>query len=220
MAIIHNHTKNRVNICCGEFSVDLKADESIEITEENLNGKTELYISLVGFTHVREKLVEEVKKEKIRNRYYLNVEIQRRFPLITVLDIKNLSEVTLEAEEIPLRTIMIFKTAYLQRIRCRINHIEFADVQYMFFCEQDKQDFLRLMRWGCAFAFPVALIAILGMIGTIFNNQDGIIEKITISLLCLGIAVVGFSDLYYTIKAKKWEAFNTENITPYDEPLK
>ena len=61
-----------------------------------------------------------------------------------------------------------------------------------------------MMRFGTSITLPIAVLAIFTIIGFIFCDGSAW-EKVFASLFPLGIALIGFSDLYYTVKAKKWD---------------
>ena len=204
MVKITNHTKRVVTVYNDIFSVNLDIDETAQISEDVLNRNPEFYVRYLSLKEAKKETEFDLKKDGIRFRTYLHFEIKTLFPVITVLNLENVSEVELKEDDVVLRSLLLIKTVCLKRILCKCDQVEPDNMRFLFLNEDDKAKFLKMMRLGTAITLPIAILATLSLILYIFSNCS-VWEKIFVSLFFLGVALLGFSDLYYTVKAKKWE---------------
>ena len=204
MVKITNHTKRVVTVYNGAFSVNLDINETAQISEDVLNQNSEFFVRYLSLKEAKKETEFDLKKDGIRFRTYLHFEIKTLFPVITVLNLENVSEVELKEDDVVLRVLLLIKTVHLKRIICKCDQTEPDNIKCMFLNEDDKAKFLKLMRFGTAITLPIAVLATLLLIATLLYENDDM-HKIRISFFLLGIALLGFADLYFTVKAKKWE---------------
>ena len=204
MITISNHTGNTVNIYNNHFSVQLCADKTIDVSEESLMGDFELHFYYNGPKNMRRKVEEGLEKGGIRKKVYYKYEIVYEFPVATVLNVENLSQLILEAEEVSLRKLLLFKTVHIKKIICKSTPYELAKTKFEFFNEEDKRHFIKLMRFVSAITFPAALLAIFALLAALIMTEYTVMEKITFTVFLLGFIIVALEDFYYTIKARNW----------------
>ena len=219
MITISNHTGNTVNIHNNNFSAQLCADKTIEVSKESLMGDFELHFYYNGPKNMRRKVEKGLENGGIRKKVYYKYEIIYQFPVATVLNVENLSQVILDADEVSLRKLLLFKTVHIEKIICNSTPCELAKPKFEFFNEEDKRRFLKLMRFGSAITFPAALLAIFSLLAALITEYT-VMEKITIAVFLLGFIIVALEDTYYTIKARNWGISEIWRRRDDSKPLK
>lgn len=212
MVTIKNVTDKAINIYNDVFFINIAPNKTAEIDDDILSENSEFYFVYPGPKESLQKVDSGFDvTEGARKRLAFKYEIQNIFSVATVLDLKGLTDVQVKMEDVKLRQLLIFKTVQFKRLIVECASSKTIKPRYAFMNQDDKERFLRLMRFGNVLTFPIACIALLYMIWELWNDQDGFITKATVTVLALGIAIVALEDLYYAIVARKWEALDESN---------
>ena len=93
MVKIFNKTKNVVTVYNDNFSVNIDVNASVEISEDVINKNNEFYVRYLSLKQAKNKTEFELKRRKFSYRKYFHYELKTLFPLITVLNLKDVSVV-------------------------------------------------------------------------------------------------------------------------------
>ena len=124
MIIISNHTGYTISIYNSCISVQLSADETIEVNKNDLHGDFKLHFCRIGLSNMQRKVEHGLETGGLRKRLYYKYEIKHLFPVAMVLNVQNLSQVILKIEEVSLRTLLLFKTIHIKKIICDLTPLE------------------------------------------------------------------------------------------------
>lgn len=206
MITIKNHTERSIIAYNNSYSVKIPFGKSVNIKEDDLKNDFVLNFKYVFFEEGKDEIDYGIEQGGLRKSVYAYVEYKSIFPIITTVDVTDIKDLTLDADDVKLRMLLIFKTVTLKRIACKVNGITCSNIKNMFLNSKDKKRFTKLMRNSCMFTTPIAFILLIYGISVVFDNSD-FIEKATVMFFILCIAAVSFMDLYYAIVTKKWSAF-------------
>lgn len=207
MIKIENQTEENIMVYSKSFCRCLKPGEKFEVDRSSLDESSTLFFRYSAYKNEWVETDCGFERGGLHRRLYFQYEKQTYFPMITALCIHDIeaahSELTLISEDISLRKLLLFKTVCLKRISCGPYFSENKKQRYMFSCQEDKTQFLKLMRIATVFTFPAAVLALIIIIGELLS-QDTWIAKFTVCLFLLGFAIVALEDFYYTLKDPKW----------------
>ena len=204
MVKISNKTNRVVVIYNDIFSINIDVGATVEIDDEVLNKNHEFFVRYLSLKQVYKETEFDYKKRPLSNARYFHFEIKTFIPVITVLNLKDVSDVELKEDDILLRAFFLVKTVYLKRIACKCDQTEPENTKCLFLNHEDKTKFLKMMRIGNIISLPIAVLATFLLILSLFYESD-IMYKIMISLFLFVVSIIGFNDVYYTAKAKKWD---------------
>lgn len=199
MLTIQNNTDAVVVVYNTHYSYKLAPNDTLQIDGD----EPTLHFRYLSFDQTRTETKTGLERGGLHRRAYFTHEKQSQIPVITTIQTPGITEITLETDDVSLRKLLLFRTVCLKRIACKMEQ-EDIKATYSFFSKEDKKLFLKQMRWGTAFTFPAALVAIIGLVGEWCYSKDSIVAKLTVSLFLLGFIVVALEDFYYTVCAAKW----------------
>lgn len=208
MVIIKNNADKAINVYNDVFFVNIAPNNTAEIGDDILNKNSEFYFVYPGPKEAQTNADCGFDvSEGFLKRFYFKYQIQNIFSIATILNLKNISEIQVKAENVTLRFLTIFKTVSFKKLVADCTPADIVKPHYAFMNPDDKRYFLRLMRFGNAFTFPIGLIAAFYGIAVLFEPED-ILLKIFMLLFMLTISIGAFTDVYYTAVARKWDVLD------------
>ena len=202
---IQNGTAEPIEVRHPSFSMIIPPNEAIAVPRDALQADDTV---ICRYATVRGMEVKEnrgfMRKKNGRKQLFVN-EHETTFTLLTAFHLKDVQEIALSVNTMPVRVFAFLKATTLRRI---IGTAGYKDVPCTFlFPDSDtKQRFVKRLRI-CPWFLPVAFLFILGIVDSLFQKELDWIGKATVIFFYLLFTYLIVSDTYYYFAAKKWACF-------------
>lgn len=197
--VIQNNTENVIVVSNARFKKEIPVKTSVDLSDEMLGGQSLKieYFSLHGETKKSEYGVKRGFNRRLYT-YFFNESV---FPLKTVVNTENISELVLTLDEMQLPTfVFFFKKILLKSVACQ-KGVKFKN---LFHTCKDKKRLL-------GFLFAESLISLILSIGfaaatvMFFSNGEAVIYKIFSVLITMVVLVCTAVNVRYFLSACKWK---------------
>ena len=197
MIVIKNSTGKVVNISNSCFSRDVSIDESLTLTDKELNGDRNLAIAYFSLKGEKSEVDFSVQESSWpRKRVYLSFKNESQFPIVSFVNVQGLTEVELISRDVTL--IGLIKQIHLKCIVCTDKEkVLIAD--HAFVSEKDQKQCMKLLRLMLVFMFPIfCLLMLIGI-------HWFLTEKIVFAVMAFVFSIPWGIDLIYFLKMRKWK---------------
>ena len=197
--VVYNNSK---------FSKQVPYKSKIQIDEEELNGDFDLRFKYNAFEESHTDIDISIKNEPIVHQH-INIEHMTLFPMVTIVNVKDIKKVTLKPRDSLLTVLMFFKTSYLKGVECDFGWSEYRKQKRIFLNLSDKLRCLKLIKKELIITAPfVALLTLIFACGiAVQTDIYSILWPIIINLFVIGIWL---SELHSYFSIKKTECENMD----------